>query len=50
MPIVGAISDGQDSIGKAIARALPGVPHQLRQFHDLRRGGERDLEGRGPDG
>jgi hypothetical protein len=36
VPIVGAISDGQDSIRKAIAQALPGVPHQLCQFHDLR--------------
>ena len=36
VPIVGAISDGQHSIRKAIARALPGVPHQLCQFHYLR--------------
>jgi hypothetical protein len=36
VPIVGAISDGQDSIRKAIAKALPGVPHQLCHFHYLR--------------
>jgi hypothetical protein len=36
VPIVGAVSDGQHSIRKAIARALPGVPHQLCQFHYLR--------------
>ena len=36
VPIVGVVSDGQHSIRKAIARALPGVPHQLCQFHYLR--------------
>src|SRR5262249_34335106 len=36
VPIVGAISDGQDSIRKAIAKVLPGVPHPLCQFHYLR--------------
>jgi hypothetical protein len=36
VPIVGAVSDGQHSIRKAIAKALPGVPHQLCQFHYLR--------------
>src|SRR5262245_44024893 len=36
VPLVGAISDGQHSIRKAIAEALPGVPHQLCQFHYLR--------------
>src|SRR6184192_3328839 len=30
------ISDGQHSIRKAVASALPGVPHQLCQFHYLR--------------
>jgi hypothetical protein len=33
---VGVASDGQHSIRKAIAQALPGVPHQLCQFHYLR--------------
>ena len=36
VPILGAVSDGQHSIRKAIAAALPGVPHQLCQFHYLR--------------
>ena len=36
VPITGVISDGQDSLRKAVARALPGVPHQLCQFHYLR--------------
>jgi hypothetical protein len=36
VPIVGVISDGQHSIRKAVAEALPGVPHQLCQFHYLR--------------
>ena len=30
------ISDGQQSIRKAVAQALPGVPHQLAQLHYLR--------------
>src|SRR5262245_17637451 len=36
VPVAGAVSDGQHSIRKAIAAALPGVPHQLCQFHYLR--------------
>ena len=36
IPILGVISDGQHSLRKAVARALPGVPHQLCQFHYLR--------------
>jgi len=36
VPITGVISDGQDSIRKAVARTLPGVPHQLCHFHYLR--------------
>jgi hypothetical protein len=36
VPITGVISDGQDSIRKAVARAVPGVPHQLCHFHYLR--------------
>ncbi len=36
VPITGVISDGQDSIRKAVAQALLGVPHQLCQFHYLR--------------
>jgi hypothetical protein len=36
VPICGVISDGQHSIRNAVARELPGVPHQLCQFHYLR--------------
>jgi hypothetical protein len=36
VPIAGVVSDGQTSIRKAVAEALPGVPHQLCQFHYLR--------------
>src|SRR4051794_4275061 len=36
VPITGAVSDGQDSLRKAVAKALPGVPHQLCHFHYLR--------------
>src|SRR5919108_2353770 len=36
VPIRGVISDGQQSIRRAVAAALPGVPHQLCQFHYLR--------------
>jgi hypothetical protein len=36
VPVTGVISDGQDTLRKAIARALPGVPHQQCHFHYLR--------------
>jgi hypothetical protein len=36
VPIRGVVSDGQDTIRKAVAQALPGVPHQLCHFHYLR--------------
>jgi hypothetical protein len=36
VPIKAAVSDGQGSIRKAIASALPGVPHQQCHFHYLR--------------
>ena len=36
VPIAAVVSDGQHSIRKAVAGALPGVPHQLCQFHYLR--------------
>jgi hypothetical protein len=36
VPIVGVVSDGQDSIRKAVRKALGGVAHQLCQFHYLR--------------
>jgi hypothetical protein len=36
VPVAGVVSDGQHSIRNAAAKALPGVPHQLCQFHYLR--------------
>lgn len=36
VPIRGVVSDGQRSIRCAVKAALPGVPHQLCQFHYLR--------------
>lgn len=36
VPITGVISDGQDSLRKAVQKALKGVPHQLCHFHYLR--------------
>jgi hypothetical protein len=36
VPVAGVVSDGQQSIRKAVAEALPGVPYQLCQFHFLR--------------
>jgi hypothetical protein len=36
VPITAVVSDGQTSIRKAVAKALPRVPHQLCHFHYLR--------------
>ena len=36
VPVIGVISDGQHPIRRAVARVLPGVAHQLCQFHYLR--------------
>jgi hypothetical protein len=36
VPVAGVISDGQHSVRRAVRLALPGVPHQLCQFHYLR--------------
>jgi hypothetical protein len=36
VPVTGVVSDGQRSIRIAVAKALPGVPHQLCHFHYLR--------------
>ncbi len=36
VPVAGVVSDGRHSIRRAVAEALPGVPHQLCQFHFLR--------------
>jgi hypothetical protein len=36
VPLAGVVSDGQHPIRRAVAAALPGVPHQLCHFHYLR--------------
>lgn len=36
VPVVGAVSDGQESLLQAIAALWPEIPHQLCQFHYLR--------------
>lgn len=36
VPIVGVVSDGQESIRNAVQKALSGIPHQLCHFHYLR--------------
>lgn len=36
VPVLGVISDAQESIRLAVAESFPGVPHQLCQFHVLR--------------
>src|SRR5262249_58973463 len=36
VPMVGVVSDGRDSIRKAVKKALDGAPHQLCHFHYLR--------------
>jgi hypothetical protein len=36
VPVKGVISDGEDTIGSAVAFVFPKVPHQLCQFHYLK--------------
>jgi len=36
VPVKGIISDGQETIGSAVAFVFPKVPHQLCQFHYLK--------------
>jgi hypothetical protein len=36
VPIIGIVSDGQQSIRKAVRQVFPDVPYQLCQFHYLR--------------
>ena len=36
LPVLGAVSDAQESLGQAIAALWPQIPHQLCQFHYLR--------------
>src|SRR3954469_15480214 len=46
VPVTGVVSDGQSSIRRAVARALPEVPHQLCHFHFVTRGSTTGLRGR----
>ena len=39
VPVLGVVSDAQESIRLAVAEVFPGVPHQLCQWHALRGGG-----------
>src|SRR5512135_1234000 len=39
VPVKGVISDGQLAVRQAVAAVLPGVPHQLCQFHYRREAG-----------
>src|SRR5215469_15739924 len=36
VPVKGVISDGQETIGSAVAFVFPDVPHQRCQFHSLK--------------
>src|SRR5205814_9907418 len=36
LPVLGVISDAQESLRLAVATVFPGVPHQLCQYHALR--------------
>jgi hypothetical protein len=40
VPVLGVISDCQESIRLAVAEVFPGVPHQLCQYHALREAAE----------
>jgi hypothetical protein len=40
VPVLGVISDAQESIRLAVAAIFPGVPHQLCQYHALRAAAE----------
>lgn len=40
VPVLGVISDAQESIRLAVAAVFPGVPHQLCQYHALREAAE----------
>ena len=46
LPVLGVVTDGQESLRQAVAATWPGVPHQVCQFHALREAGrlmyERD--------
>jgi hypothetical protein len=36
LPVLGVVSDAQQSVRRAVAEVFPGVPHQLCQYHALR--------------
>jgi hypothetical protein len=40
VPVLGVVSDAQESIRLAVAAVFPGVPHQLCQWHALREAAE----------
>jgi hypothetical protein len=40
LPVLGVVSDAQESIRLAVAATFPGVPHQLCQYHALREAAE----------
>lgn len=40
LPVLGVISDAQESIRLAVARVFPGVPHQACQYHARREAAE----------
>ena len=40
VPLLGVISDAQESVRLAVAASFPGVPHQLCQYHALREAAE----------
>jgi hypothetical protein len=40
VPVLGVVSDAQQSIRLAVAAVLPGAPHQLCQYHALREAAE----------
>jgi len=40
LPVLGVVSDAQESIRIAVAEVFPGVPHQLCQYHALREAAE----------
>ena len=46
LPVLGVLTDGQESLLQAVAATWPGVPHQICHFHALREAGrllyERD--------
>jgi hypothetical protein len=44
VPVLGVLSDGQESLLQAVAATWPGVPHQICPFHALREAGRRLYE------